>query len=230
MVALVLAAVSLMTAGLTAGCTAGAANNPVAVRDAGVGAPSTGVPTSPSAGPSPSASPAPPRYAFPVAGSVSYAHEHHDYPATDVMAPCGAAIRAVTDGMVLEVNRIDRYDPKVDDGATRGGLYVSILGDDGVRYYGSHYRAIEPGIVAGVRVSAGQTLGYIGETGDASACHLHFGISPVCARVGDWWVRRGTIWPWTYLDSWRKGGGLSPVAAIAAWHQAHGCPTQPTGP
>ena len=45
---------------------------------------------------------------------------------------------AVTDGVILEVNRVDTWNPKIDAGATRGGLSVSLLGDDGVRYYGSH--------------------------------------------------------------------------------------------
>ena len=73
---------------------------------------------------------------------------------------------------------------------------------------------------AGVRVTAGEPLGKVGETGDASACHLHFGISPVCQGTGDWWIQRGVIWPWPYLDSWRAGGDKSPVAAINAWQQA----------
>src|SRR5262245_47061993 len=30
------------------------------------------------------------KYVFPVVGNASYARTHHDYPATDIMAPCGA--------------------------------------------------------------------------------------------------------------------------------------------
>ena len=41
----------------------------------------------------------------------------------------------------------DVWDPKVNDGATRGGLSVTIFGDDGVRYYGSHLSAIDPALV-----------------------------------------------------------------------------------
>jgi peptidoglycan LD-endopeptidase LytH len=161
---------------------------------------------------------------FPVAGLTSYGHTHHDYPATDIMAACGSTVRAATDGVVLEVNRVDRYDPTVNDGATRGGLFVSLLGNDGVRYYGSHLRAVAAGLGAGVRVTAGQKIGEVGRSGDASACHLHFGVSPPCARTGDWWVRRGVIWPWSYLDSWRRGGTSSPVATVTAWQGSHGCP------
>ncbi|HEX8927855.1 MAG TPA: M23 family peptidase, partial [Actinomycetota bacterium] len=35
-------------------------------------------------------------------------------------------------------------------------------------------------------------------------------------RDGVWWVRRGTVYPWPYLDSWRAGGNRSPTAAVRA--------------
>jgi hypothetical protein len=198
------------------------ATPPIAAGD-NVAIPAT---STPSPTPSPSPSPVPPHYVFPViASNLSYAHEHHDYPATDVIAACGSKNVAVTDGVILEVNRVDTWNPKVDAGATRGGLSVSLLGDDGVRYYGSHYASILPEIEAGVRVHAGQQLGVVGHTGDAGACHLHFGISPVCLRTADWWTRRGVIWPWPYLDSWRTGGNKSPVAEIADWSSKHPCLT-----
>lgn len=178
---------------------------------------------------SPSASSARPvRYVFPVRGNASYARVHHDYAATDIMAACGAPVVAVTGGTVLDVTTVDRYSAKVNAGATRGGLSVSILGDDGVRYYGSHFSAIAAGVAPGRRVAAGDPLGKIGRTGDASACHLHFGISPPCRRTGDWWIQRGMIWPWPYLDSWRAGGHKSAVAEIAALGTgAKGCPDHP---
>lgn len=166
------------------------------------------------------------RYVFPVRGTYSYARTHHDYPATDIIAACGSTVRATTDGVILEVNRVDKWKATTDLGPDRGGLSVSLLGDDGVRYYGSHFRAIASNINPGVRVSAGETLGQVGETGDASVCHLHYGISPVCARTGDWWIRRGEVWPWTFLDSWRNGGELSPVSTVAAFTKTHGCPSE----
>jgi murein DD-endopeptidase MepM/ murein hydrolase activator NlpD len=180
--------------------------------------------TTPAHNPAPAPA-VPVHYVFPVVGNVSYAHTHHDYPATDIIAPCGSTIRATTSGVILEVNRVDKWNAKTDLGPDRGGLSVSLLGDDGVRYYGSHFRAIAKNINPGVRVSAGETLGEVGETGDASVCHLHYGISPVCARTGDWWIRRGEVWPWTFLDSWRSGGQLSPVKTVNAFSKAHGCPS-----
>jgi murein DD-endopeptidase MepM/ murein hydrolase activator NlpD len=165
-------------------------------------------------------------YAFPVVGKSSYGRSHHDYPATDVMTRCGNTFVAVTSGTVLAVSRKDTWSRKVNAGATRGGLSVSILGDDGVRYYGSHLSVIGSAIKPGVRVRTGQTLARTGDTGDASACHVHFGISPPCARVGDWFNQRGTVWPWSFLDSWRKGGQKSAVATVKAWQKKNGCPTK----
>jgi murein DD-endopeptidase MepM/ murein hydrolase activator NlpD len=70
-------------------------------------------------------------------------------------------------GVVDFVSREDVWNPKVNDGATRGGLVVAIVGDDGVRYYGSHLSQIADGVAPGVRVSAGQKLGLTGKSGDA---------------------------------------------------------------
>jgi murein DD-endopeptidase MepM/ murein hydrolase activator NlpD len=174
-------------------------------------------PTKPVAGPA--------RYAFPVsAGNVSWHPTHGKYPATDIFADCGKPVVAATDGVVLEVSRKDTYVQGEPDGPTNGGLSVSILGDDGVRYYGSHLSKIQTGIAGGVRVAAGKQLGLVGRTGNANnVCHLHFGISPECAGTGDWKVRRGVVWPYSYLDSWRKNGNKSPVAGVAAWENAKNC-------
>jgi peptidoglycan LD-endopeptidase LytH len=169
----------------------------------------------------------PATYTFPVIGNSSYAHTHHDYPATDIITRCGNRVVAVTTGTILEVTRVDRWQRSVNAGATRGGLSVSLVGDDGVRYYGSHMSVIEAALKPGVRVTTGQTLGKTGDTGDASACHLHFGISPPCARVGDWWNQRGTVYPWPYLDAWRKGRPKAAAPAVAAWKATHGCPKKP---
>jgi murein DD-endopeptidase MepM/ murein hydrolase activator NlpD len=87
--------------------------------------------------------------------------------------------------------------------------------------------AIDPKITPGAQVTTGQTLGKTGKTGDTTACHLHFGISPPCSKVGDWWIQRGTVYPWPYLDAWRKGTAKSPVQAVAAWKAQHGCPSKP---
>ena len=135
----------------------------------------------------------------------------HGYPATDIFAVVGTKFVAVTDGVVDFVSTKDLWDPASDDPAARGGLAVAIIGDDGLRYYGSHLSAIATGIAPGVRVKAGQLLGLVGNTGDArtTLSHLHFGIShPTYPE--DWKARRGQVDPFPYLQAWRDGHNVTP--------------------
>ena len=159
-----------------------------------------------------------PIYVFPVAGcEVNYARAHHDYAATDILAKAGCKFVAPINGVVDEVNRTDSWSGKTNLGIDRGGLYVSIIGEDGVRYYGSHLRTIPASIQPGIAVKAGRLLGAIGATGSArgTAPHLHFGISwPTPPQT--WWVRRGEVLPWKYLDAWKAGKDLSPVKEVNA--------------
>ena len=168
------------------------------------------------------------RYAFPVRGRSSYGRTHALYPATDIFAACGAPVVSPVDGVVLEVNRVDRFDPAHPAGAWKGGRFVSIAGDDGVRHYGAHLTSIRDTVRVGARVAAGQPIGTVGHTGNASnVCHLHYALSPLCARTGDWWLRRGVVYPWPFLDRWRGGHWASPGATVRAWQQEHGCPGGP---
>ncbi|WP_420323331.1 M23 family metallopeptidase [Kribbella soli] len=164
------------------------------------------------------------RYVFPVGGCRADASQsHHDYPASDIFAHVGCLFVAPVDGRVDEVTRVDSWDSKTNRGADRGGLSVSVVGADGVRYYGSHLSAIQPGISPGVQVRAGQSLGRTGKTGSAQGTppHLHFGISwPTGPNT--WWIRRGAVAPQQFLNSWHHGGQLSPVALVAASHRAYG--------
>jgi len=161
-----------------------------------------------------------PVYIFPVADcAVNYARAHHDYAATDILAKKGCKFVSPVNGVVDEVNRTDLWSGKTNLGADRGGLYVSIIGEDGVRYYGSHLTSIVASIQPGVVVTAGQLLGKVGATGSArgTSPHLHFGISwPTPIQPNVWWVRRGEVLPWKYLDAWKAGKDLSPVKAVAA--------------
>ncbi len=159
-----------------------------------------------------------PNYVFPISGcAVTYARSHHNYPATDILTKKGCKFVAPTSGVVDEVNHVDKFSWKTNLGADRGGLSISILGDDGVRYYGSHLSKIPANMVPGFRVNVGDVIGYVGNSGDAKglATHLHFGISwPTPSGI--WWVRRGELYPWKYLDAWKIGKDVSPAKAVAS--------------
>jgi len=163
-------------------------------------------------------------YVFPIRGcKASASQSHHDYPASDIFADKGCSFVSPVDGRVDEVIRVDSWAPKTNVGRDRGGLSVSVVGVDGVRYYGSHLSAIGNGVRPGLRVRAGQVLGSIGNTGSArvTPSHLHFGISwPTAA--GKWWIRRGSVSPQAYLNAWRDERQLSPVPAVAKARRAYG--------
>jgi murein DD-endopeptidase MepM/ murein hydrolase activator NlpD len=172
-----------------------------------------------------------PTYLFPIAGcEANYARAHHDYAATDILTKAGCKFVAPIDGVVDEVNRVDLWKSPPNLGIDRGGLYVSIIGVDGVRYYGSHLRTIPASIQPGIAVKAGRLLGTVGSTGSArgTAPHLHFGISwPTPPDI--WWVRRGEVLPWKYLDAWKQGKNLSPVKEVAARKAKRGeVPVEPS--
>ena len=163
-----------------------------------------------------------PIYTFPVAGcTVTYSKYHHDYPATDIFAKKGCAFVSPIAGVIDEVNTVDKWSGKTNLGADRGGLSISILGDDGLRYYGSHLSKIEANIVPGYKVATGEKLGEIGSTGSARGTkpHLHFGISYPTEK-GIWWVRRGVglekgkSSPWKYLQAWQVGKDLKPKLVV----------------
>jgi murein DD-endopeptidase MepM/ murein hydrolase activator NlpD len=212
-----LAVGTLLVASLLAGCSSAA--TPAASR------PGAATPTTTQTEPATSIRGDPAvRYVFPVPGChASYGHSHPYYPATDIFTNPGCRFVAPVDGTVDEVNRVDRWDPASDRGPDRGGLSVSVIGVDGVRYYGSHLQSIAPGIGHGAHVRAGQLLGRIDNSGDARATptHVHFGLSwPT--RPGIWWIRRGLLYAWPYLDAWRAGRNLSPAPAVQAAHRAAG--------
>jgi len=163
-----------------------------------------------------------PIYTFPVAGcTVTYSKYHHDYPASDIFAKKGCAFVSPIAGVVDEVNTVDKWSGKTNLGVDRGGLSISILGDDGLRYYGSHLSKIEANIVPGYKVTTGEKLGEIGSTGSARGTkpHLHFGISYPTEK-GIWWVRRGVglekgkTSPWKYLQAWQAGKDLKPKLTV----------------
>jgi peptidoglycan LD-endopeptidase LytH len=148
-------------------------------------------------------------YTFPVSGpEVFYPRDHLDYPAAD-LSGCRRLVRAPISGVVVDVRDTDNWNPAVDSPGTRGGLTITLHGDDFVRYYFSHLGRLM--VKKGQRVESGQKIATVGQSGNAKTtlCHLHFGMSRICP-MSEQNVRRGEIWPQPYLDDWRRGINTSP--------------------
>ena len=152
-------------------------------------------------------------YTFPVSGpEVFYPRDHLDYPAAD-LSGCRQLVRAPISGVVVDVRDTDNWDPAVDSPGTRGGLTITLHGDDFVRYYFSHLGRLM--VKKGQRVESGQKIATVGQSGNAKTtlCHLHFGMSRICP-MSEQNVRRGEIWPQPYLDDWKRGINTSPNSEV----------------
>lgn len=118
---------------------------------------------------------------FPVAGKVNLVDGWHDkrvghlHQGNDIMAPRGAPVLAMADGTIFKTN--PTWHPG-DSGL--GGISVWLRDTNGTTYYYAHLDSIAGGIGPGVNVRVGQTIGYVGNTGNAypGATHVHFEIHP----------------------------------------------------
>ena len=91
---------------------------------------------------------------------------------TDVFAPTGTPVVAVTDGVVSRMSTVDRYNGR----SGFGGITVTYeRGDE--RFYNAHLDAIHPDMAIGHEVEAGDVIGWVGRTGNARGTppHLHLG-------------------------------------------------------
>ena len=150
-----------------------------------------------------------PRYVFPFSKvEVNWPKDHLLYPAVDVEG-CYARVHAPVSGVITEVRKRDKWDPIVDEPGTRGGLTITMHGDDTVRYYFSHLGRIK--VRKNQRVEAGDWIAVIGSSGNArvTRCHLHLGMSRIC-DFKETILQQGEIWPQEYLDAWKAGEQLSP--------------------
>ncbi len=87
----------------------------------------------------------------------------------DIIAASGIPIRAVSDGTVTRMSS-----------SARGGIQLYLTLPDGTYYFHAHLSRYADGLVVGQRVTAGQIIAYVGQTGDAqfSVPHLHFEVHP----------------------------------------------------
>ena len=112
---------------------------------------------------------------FPVVGKYQYTDDfgapRHQGPhqGIDIMADRNTPLVAVADAVVSRLSRVE-------DGL--GGIYVWLRRADGVEFYYAHMDSIATGLAEGSKVTAGQVIGAVGNTGDAryGATHCHFEI------------------------------------------------------
>jgi murein DD-endopeptidase MepM/ murein hydrolase activator NlpD len=128
---------------------------------------------------------------FPVRGHHTYgdglgAGRGHE--GQDILADCGKKIVAAKGGRV----RIIDYQ------GGGAGNYVVVSG----RRFDYVYMHLlrKPSVRKGQRVRAGQKLGLVGQTGHATACHLHFEMwsSP------GWYRGGGVVNPKPFLKRWDR--------------------------
>lgn len=116
-----------------------------------------------------------PGFICPVAGATSFANTWgaprsggRSHKGVDMMGARGTPLVAVGSGIVRK-----SY-------GTLGGNIVWLYADHGVNYFYAHLDGYAGGLVDGQWVQRGQTIGYMGDTGNPApgAYHLHFGIYP----------------------------------------------------
>jgi murein DD-endopeptidase MepM/ murein hydrolase activator NlpD len=98
--------------------------------------------------------------------------------AIDIIAPKGTRVFAVEDGTVAKLFR-----------SVAGGLTVYQFDPTGeYAYYYAHLDSYAAGLREGQTIRRGQTIGFVGSTGNASATapHLHFAIYRLTPER-KWW-------------------------------------------
>jgi len=106
----------------------------------------------------------------------SGARAHHG---TDIVAPRGAPVVASVNGTIEKLFQ-----------SRAGGVTLYERTPDGRwSLYYAHLAAYAPGIREGQVVKAGETIGFVGDTGNAGTgnYHLHFGLSRM-AKTQAWWT------------------------------------------
>jgi murein DD-endopeptidase MepM/ murein hydrolase activator NlpD len=136
-------------------------------------------------------------WTFPIRGGHSYGNADNRYGAPrsghthagqDVFANCGTPEVAARGGKVIDAGY-----------GGSAGYYVAVhTTDTQYDYFYAHLRS-SSSVRAGQTVSTGQLVGYVGETGDAVGCHLHFELWD-----GAWWNGGHTIDPLPFLKAWDK--------------------------
>lgn len=115
-------------------------------------------------------------FTLPIAGPLAFANTWgaprsggRRHKGTDVMAPCGASVVAVTNGTIQNLHS-----------GGNGGIMLYLRASNGDVFFYSHLRGYASGTGVGKRVSTGELIAYNGNTGNARGgpCHVHFEWHP----------------------------------------------------
>jgi len=119
-----------------------------------------------------------PDASFPISqafgGGFSHTGEQNRY-AMDIAMPVGTPVYAAEAGLVMEVDN-DFYKGGIDETYSSKANSIRILHDDGSMAVYAHLEADRAQVYPGLKVAAGQLIGYSGNTGFTSGPHLHFAI------------------------------------------------------
>ena len=155
-------------------------------------------------------------YVFPVGGGpgvVFASHSHHDYPAVDIAAPMGSPLYALADSVV--VRSWSTPDP-------RCGIGLTLQAFDGQVWTYCHLSVLDPAVVAGASLRAGQEVGLVGATGHATGPHLHLQLQPASAwPQQEAWFQAfaGSAFTWSDAganDAFTVGRTLAVVGQVEA--------------
>ncbi|MBS1879048.1 MAG: peptidoglycan DD-metalloendopeptidase family protein [Actinobacteria bacterium] len=138
------------------------------------------------------------RFAFPVlgphefgtsAGRFGAGRAGHSHQGQDTMAACGTPLVAARGGVVQYAGY-----------QSLAGNYIVIDGrGTPVDFMYAHLAEPSP-LHTGETVRTGQPIGFVGETGDATACHLHFEMW----GAPGWYEGGAPFDPLPYLEEWDR--------------------------
>jgi murein DD-endopeptidase MepM/ murein hydrolase activator NlpD len=152
-------------------------------------------------------------YVFPVGGGpgiVFASHSHHDYPAVDIAAPLGSPLYALANSVVLR----SWATPDV-----RCGIGLTLRAFDGQVWTYCHLSVLDTNVVPGASLTAGEEVGLVGATGDASGPHLHLQLQPATAwpQEEPWFQSfAGTAFTWSDEVATEGSAGGPTFAVLGA--------------